>query len=177
MRTIADASQAKETGGMVALLPTQADAQKLVVDGGESLEDLHLTLAYLGEDVTGHDSRLLREDLELLCDGLPQMSGQVLGSAVFNIDDPCEVYLISDCEEVLALYKEVWASVLSYAGELGADQYKHSPFIAHITARYVSQEADPIYFDGMPERVVFDRLLLAWGQERYVLPLVPEPEL
>ena len=173
----ADASQAKETGGMVALLPTQTDAESLAVEGGEPVEDLHLTLAYLGENVMDHDSRLLREDLELLSVGLREMTGQVLGSAVFNVEDPCEVYLISDCEEIVDLYHEIWNSVFSYAADLEAGQYQHSPFIAHITARYESQGAEPIYHDEAPERVTFDRLLLSWGQEQFIFPLTPEGDL
>lgn len=174
--TTADASQAKETGGMVALLPTQSDAELLLVEGGEPLEDLHLTLAYLGENVVSHDFRLLREDLESLSLSLPQMTGQVLGVASFNIDDPCEVYLISDCKEVVELYHEVWNSVFSNAADLDAGQYQHFPFIAHITARYESQGAEPVYFDEMPERITFDRLLLSWGTERFVFPLTLTPE-
>lgn len=175
--TTADASQAKETGGMVALLPTERDARILVRDGGEPLDDLHLTLAYLGENVIEHDPRLLREDLELLSVGLQQMSGQILGSAAFNVEDPCEVYLISDCKEICDLYEEVWRSVHAYAVELEAGQYQHHPFIAHITARYESQNGEPIYFDEMLDRVTFDRLLLTWGPDRYIFPLTPPGDL
>lgn len=40
---------------MVALVPAGAD--ELTVTGGDSAADLHLTLAYLGDDVTERDDR------------------------------------------------------------------------------------------------------------------------
>lgn len=41
------------TGGMIAMVP--ADPGMLAVEGGAPLEQLHLTLAYLGDDVTDWD--------------------------------------------------------------------------------------------------------------------------
>lgn len=43
---------ADHTGGMVALIPTAADLARLAVPGGDPPEQLHLTLVYLGDDVT-----------------------------------------------------------------------------------------------------------------------------
>lgn len=45
------------TGGMVALLP--ADPSLLAVPGGDAPEELHMTLAYLGDDVTGWDGEVV----------------------------------------------------------------------------------------------------------------------
>lgn len=46
----------EHTGGMLALVPTAADIARLAVDGGDPPEELHLTLAYLGDDVTDWDA-------------------------------------------------------------------------------------------------------------------------
>ena len=40
------------TSGMVALVPSADDVDKLAVNGGEDPSELHLTLAYLGDDVS-----------------------------------------------------------------------------------------------------------------------------
>jgi len=45
------------TGGMVALVP--ADPTLLAVPGGDPAEELHMTLAYLGDDVTGWDGEIV----------------------------------------------------------------------------------------------------------------------
>jgi hypothetical protein len=53
-----EVSQPEHTGGMVALIPTEEDAAKLAVEGGDPVEQLHLTLAFLGEDVTDWDPEI-----------------------------------------------------------------------------------------------------------------------
>lgn len=57
--TVSGNDQAEHTGGMVALIPTTKDAAKLAVDGGDPAEQLHLTLAYLGDDVTDWDDEIV----------------------------------------------------------------------------------------------------------------------
>src|SRR5688572_33453732 len=37
------------TGAMIALVPSEEDAQRIAVDGGEDADQLHLTICYLGE--------------------------------------------------------------------------------------------------------------------------------
>lgn len=37
------------TGAMIALVPTEEDAERLAIDGGEDPDQLHVTLVYLGE--------------------------------------------------------------------------------------------------------------------------------
>jgi hypothetical protein len=43
------AAKPRHTGGMVALVPARPD--ELAVDGGDPADEMHLTLAYLGDDV------------------------------------------------------------------------------------------------------------------------------
>lgn len=54
-----EVDQPEHTGGMVALIPTEEDAAKLAVEGGDPADQLHLTLAYLGDDVTGWDPEIV----------------------------------------------------------------------------------------------------------------------
>jgi hypothetical protein len=44
------------TGGMIALVPSNDSLVNLVVPGGDPVTELHLTLAYLGDDVTDWDA-------------------------------------------------------------------------------------------------------------------------
>lgn len=55
----AEVTAPEHTCGMIALIPTVDDAAKLAVDGGDPAEQLHLTLAYLGDDVTGWDPEIV----------------------------------------------------------------------------------------------------------------------
>lgn len=54
-----EAPQPEHTGGMVALIPAAEDAAKLAVEGGDPADQLHLTLAYLGDDVTDWDAEIV----------------------------------------------------------------------------------------------------------------------
>ena len=63
-KRVADAEQAKKTGGMVALLPRSSDVDALLVSGGEPPEDIHMTVVYLGEDVRGQDPTELISQLD-----------------------------------------------------------------------------------------------------------------
>lgn len=55
----AEVDQPEHAGGMVALIPTTEDAAKLAVNGGDPAGQLHLTLAYLGDDVTDWDDEIV----------------------------------------------------------------------------------------------------------------------
>jgi hypothetical protein len=50
---VADIDSVKRTGGMVALLPTDPDLLVVDAEGADLADDLHLTVAYLGSDLTG----------------------------------------------------------------------------------------------------------------------------
>jgi hypothetical protein len=47
-----DASGGHLMGGMIALMPTPEDAKRLAIKGGEAWSELHLTLAFLGDDMS-----------------------------------------------------------------------------------------------------------------------------
>jgi hypothetical protein len=56
----------ERTGGMIALLPDVGFARRLALaaPGAEHLDDLHLTLASLGDDVTGWTDEHRMEAIE-----------------------------------------------------------------------------------------------------------------
>lgn len=167
----ADAEQAKATGGMVALFPRQDVAEALVIPGGEPIEDLHLTLAYLGEDV----SDLPRDNLALAISQLADhyataIQARVMGHAVFNPDggptgefDPCCVYLIGDSQEIAPLRQQVVEACQSTLPNL---HKQHEPFIPHVTAGYGSHQ---LSYTGP---IVFDRLCLDWAGDQLSFPLM-----
>jgi hypothetical protein len=150
------------TGGMIALIP--ADPSALVVDGGDPAEDLHLTLAYLGDDVTGMDEEVraaLLADVEAQAATLPPVEAEVMGHAAFNPTgandrEPCAVYLVSG--PGLPDVKAAFA-----AHDVG----DHPVFLPHITAAY-GLEPSALNFVGP---VVFDRFRVALGEDVHDFPL------
>ena len=77
---------ADHDGCMVAIVPPDAVAQFLAVDGGESVEDIHLTVVYPGaaDEV---DTDLLMECVQEISTRHAPMSADISGYGVFHNDD------------------------------------------------------------------------------------------
>lgn len=169
---LADAEQAKRTGGMVALYPRADDADKLAVPGGEPPEDLHVTLVYLGEDVSDLDPSDLHEALARVCETVTVITARVLGHAVFNPDgggdgdkEPCAVYLLGDAAQLADLH----ADVLDAAHQsVRALHPQHVPWVPHITAGY-SMDPGQLDYTGP---VLFDRVGLDFAGQTQFFPLL-----
>lgn len=150
------AAGAPNTGGMIALIP--ANAAELAIEGGDPVDELHLTLAYLGEDVTGWDDTQRAEILaaaEQAAAGAGPVEAEVMGHAAFNPTgandrQPCAVYLVSGpgLPTMRAAFEDQDAS-------------DHPVFLPHVTAGYGLEPAQ-LSFVGP---VTFDRLRVALGDE------------
>lgn len=182
----------RRTDGMVALLP--ADPGTLAVDGGDEPEQLHLTLAYLGDDVMAwrpEERQAVHQVARRLTVGeepaedaeeLPvpdapfgkALEARVFSHAVFNPDggpdgdkDPATVYLFGDgAEEVTYLRNVVLDGVRGALGDATLPE-QHSPFHPHVTAGY-NLDPGALSFTGP---VLFDRIRVAMGDEVVDYPL------
>lgn len=82
---LTEADKPEYTGGMIALVPTEEDAARLAVDGGNLADRLHLTLAYLGDDVTGWEPAIVdavHEVARKLTDRAAELAGDESGQPV-----------------------------------------------------------------------------------------------
>ncbi|QDH91725.1 RNA ligase [Mycobacterium phage Phrappuccino] len=167
----ADAEQAKQTGGMVALYPRRDIAEAMAVQGGEPVEDIHLTLCYLGENVTDLPVDGVAAGIGHIADMLTAaVHARVMGHAIFNPDggptgemDPCCVYLVSD-SDLLTPLREAVHEVCE--GALPEMPKQHEPFLPHMTAAYAMH---PLDFTG---EVIFDRLTIEWAGQTIDFPLL-----
>jgi hypothetical protein len=159
------------TGGMIALVPTAADAQKLAVPGGDPADEMHLTLAYLGDDVTklpDHQVAALKHGTAAIARGIGKpVDGQVFGHAVFNPNssefDPAHVYMVNGH---LAPAREAAHRIGQRV--LGGDYpTQHPNFVPHVTAGY-DLPPGKLRHTGP---VTFDRLRLALGGKTHDYPL------
>jgi hypothetical protein len=165
------------TGGMIALVPTAPDAQKLAVPGGDPQHEMHLTLAYLGDNVTGlpdHQVSALQRGTAAIAKHLGKsVDGQVFGHAVFNPNssefDPAHVYMVNG---QLAPVRDAAHRI---AQRVLGDAYpaQHPTFVPHVTAGY-NLPAGKLKHTGP---VTFDRLRLALGGKVHDYPLGKEVTL
>lgn len=167
-------SRAPHTGGMIALIPSREDLDKLVIEGGEPLEELHLTITYLGENVAESLDQATRAamltDVAAMAAGMPPIEAEVMGHGSFNPsggDDgqrtPCAVYLVSGAAELPILYEDLG----SYASEDA-----HPIFLPHITAGY-NLDVSKLSYTG-PIR--FEHVRIALGDQVSDIALSGQPE-
>lgn len=183
-------------GAMVALVPTAADATRLAVEGGEPVDQLHLTVAFLGDA-----SALDEGEVQALRDwadrmghgggGWRSVDGRAFAPAIFNPDgeDPCVVLVCSGDD--LAEFRETAVDELGDVVSLPLDA--HRPWIPHVTLSYLSPAnpdriagvSDLVFDDGTSRNafaealyrvgdVVFDRLRIAIGGDVYDVPLAAD---
>jgi hypothetical protein len=155
-----------ENDGMVALIPRTADAQGLLVPGGDPLEELHVTLQYFS-DMAAVDPTRVMQVCDQLATGLGgPIQARIMGHATFNPDggptgdmDPCGVYLVSDSAQI--------ADLAAALKQTFPDPEAHAPFLCHLTCGYGLVAADLSYIGP----VVFDRLRVALGTDVQDIPL------
>lgn len=162
------AAATEHTGAMIALVPSEEDAARFAVDGYEPPDELHVTLAYLGDgaDWTPEQRTALEAAVRELGVGTP-MVGSVWGHALFNPagDDPCAVYLV----EAEGLH-DLQAAVHGVIAETPGPQIpQNHAFIPHLTAGY----GLPISELTEVGAIRFDRIRLAFAGETTDIELEP----
>jgi 2'-5' RNA ligase len=172
------------SGAMIALMPTPEDAARLVIEGGETAEQLHLTLRYLGKGADFSDEAR-QAVIDAVTDVLPHyVSGPVTAKAFGaahwngNSDEPCWVWSVGDDPETprtLGMLHGAIAMALEEGLNESVDHPElpepHTPFAPHICAAY-SNELDLII--ALEERlgpVTFDRVRVAFAGDHTDIPL------
>ena len=164
------------TGAMVALVPTDADLDRLAVPDGEPRDELHLTLWYLGDAVDlppdGVDGlRIAARDAASAAPGPAEAPAFGVGLWNWEGEEPSVVLNVGDPDSALRDVREA-------VGRAGADLLgdwppvdNHRPWAPHVCLAYTDDLA------AIPEAlarlgtITFDRLRLAVGPDVYDYPL------
>lgn len=166
----ADAAEEARQGAMIALIPTAEDAARLAVDGGLPVEELHLTLVFLG-DATAWPEQARTQLLDFVRAERPTLAVDAHAWAAAAINpgtpDQCVAYLVGDDDGELSWVRS-WALdvALSVAGPMLAAQ--HDPWVPHITGAYETADAGKLTEFGA---LTFDRLRIVFGDRAHDLPL------
>lgn len=163
------------TGAMIALLPSVADAERMAFEGGESADQLHVTLAYLGDAADWTESQRVNviNAVGRAAGWLTPVLGNAFGVARWNSSGPEPVWVwnIGDAlDDDGARLPEVHREVNYQLADLGYElPQQHSPWAPHVAATY--GDADQADLDNGTGPVRFDRIQVAFGGEYTVFPL------
>jgi 2'-5' RNA ligase len=169
------------TGAMIALKLSDADAQRIAVDGGEDPNELHITLAYLGEAalIPAEVQEALIDCVSRCTAGISTVVGNVFAVNMFNPDpatvvagayDSCVTLGVGGAQIdrvhqlIMTHVEDVFHSALIDVHE------QHKPWVPHITLVY-TDDADLSYFVDRVGPVTFDAVRIAFGGENYDIPL------
>lgn len=166
------------TGAMVALVPAAADATRLAIDGGLPVDDLHLTLAYLGDgaDWTAEQRTLVADAAAALA----AAEGPVAAAtwAVMDInpgtDAACVALAVGNEEGPGSRIVGMRDVVLGVLGGTGLPPLpeQHRPFVPHLTLGYRDELGDgPVDTAERIGPVVLDRLRVSFGGDTTDYPL------
>lgn len=161
---------------MVALVPQDVDGRRLLVAGYEPLDELHMTLGFLGpaDDWDDTSRAELIGRIATIAKGLADVApvtGKVWATAHFNPtgEHPAAVYLVGG--RILdAIHDQVSRRIPDSVRALN-----HSPWIPHLTIGY---GLDPsLLTETGRTDITFDRLRVAFGDERVDLPIGPSNQV
>ncbi|MEU4406202.1 phage minor head protein [Streptosporangium sp. NPDC023963] len=176
---ISAASGGPYTGGMIALVPSQADLDRLAVDGGELREDLHLTLLFLG-DVSDIAPEQRAEIIDQVRGVVARLSdeqqvdlpiwGDAFAISAFNPAasdrDTCIVVGVGGSD--LASVRQAVASTV---GDVFTYPDQHAPWVPHVTLTYTDDLAQVADLADRTGPITFDRLRVAFAGDVVDLPL------
>lgn len=162
------------TGAMVALLPSMEDASRIVVDGGEPVDQLHLTLLYLGEGALIPPE--VRGEIIDACarwaENLPTIIAKAFSVNMFNPngEEPCVVLGVSGglLDNVHNVITQSVDAVLQHSGVPYPEQ--HRPWIPHITLVY-TDDAELNAFADKLGPITFDHIRVTFAGDVYDIPL------
>jgi 2'-5' RNA ligase len=162
-----------QTGAMIALVPTATDAQRLALEGFEPLEQLHLTLVYLGDAVDFTPEQ--REEIINVVrrNATTPIEANAFAVSVFNPggDEPAPLVLGvgNGGEQLEMLHNAIFAEVTD--GFTIAQN--HTPWVPHVTLAYSDHPHE--LFDVAMKRtgpITFDRVRVAFGGDNVDIPLI-----
>lgn len=175
-------------GAMIALMPTEADAQRLALDGGEPADELHLTLYFLGEDGedwTEDQRNELIANVRAAVEGIDgPLTARAFGASHWNPDGPSPSWVWAVGDDRDRALDDPTLSAVHYAVTYAVEDtherrelpVQHSPWAPHVCAVY-SGDTGPL--QALEERlgpITFDRVRVAFAGEHTDIPLGTQEE-
>lgn len=156
-------------GVMVALFPPPEVAKKIAHPGGSPAEDLHVTLAYLGEAKDlGVEPEELVEVIRAATEGAGPLSGQIGGIGRFpDTGEGTPTWAPVDVPGLAELRTRILDALAD--SPVGDKIRRDHGFTPHLTLGYDLDDVGDIE----PTPVQFGEVYLVVGDDRYPIPLGP----
>lgn len=164
------------TGAMIALVPSDADLERLADAGTEGYDQIHLTMFYLGkaDEINLLQQTAIVERVREITLSWATMAVTGFGAAIWNPDGDTPALIMNvggcDCLEMVhEAFEEMLEDIMFECPE------QHEPWVAHICLAYGSV---PELLGMMPAalnevgEIVFDKVRVAFGPQVIDIPLV-----
>jgi hypothetical protein len=129
---------AGDAGVMVALYPTPELAAQLALPGGEAPEELHITLAFLGDEVDLQDPAGLKTAVESWAKATQPLTGEISGVGLFTAGPDAVTYLSADLPSLPEARQKLVAA-LTDAGSQPSEDHGFTP---HMTLDYAERTSE-----------------------------------
>lgn len=177
----ATASADVHTGAMIALMPTEEDAARLALEGGEAADQLHLTLFYLGAaaDWSAEQQSHLISRVASAARYLKPVPARAFGAAQWNpgSEEPAWVWNVGNDADHDGSRLEDAKNEITYALEDGHDDpplpQQYTPWSPHVCAVYSGDDWTTALADRVGP-VTFDRVRVAFAGQYTDFPLTGE---
>ena len=170
------------TGGMIALMPTADDANRLAldVDGAEPASELHTTLLFLGEasEWGRENRRLLTDVVAEIVERYTAITTETFSVNIFNPTsdefDTAVVLGVRGTDLLVAIHETITTNVTDIFDDEVPPQ--HTPWVPHITLAYSDDSS--VVKQAMKKlgAVTFDRVRVVFAGEVTDYPLVGDVE-
>jgi 2'-5' RNA ligase len=164
---------AEQTGAMIALVPSAKDCARLALVGGESADELHLTLVYLGDatewDLAGQAS--LTDMVANWTTGMKAVTANAFGAALWNPTGTKPAVVLNVGGDDLEELQSDVAGLCDEAcdGEL-AEQ--HEPWSPHVCLAYTNDLSTLGEAVKLVGPITFDRVRVAFAGQYADFPLL-----
>lgn len=165
-------------GAMIALVPSDADLDRLALDvpGALPRDELHLTLLFLGENAAIDQTTRERiiDAVRRMVDerGYGPIEAEAFAPAMFNPngDEPCWVLVIGRTDEIGVAREAMGEAFEGNAlGFMPPEQ--HTPYIPHTTIAYTDDPGLAATLAPLTGPISYDRLRVSFGTLEIDIPL------
>jgi len=141
-------------------------AKELAMSGGEPPEKLHLTICYIGDDITSIAP--VKRALNLWAVQQDKITGKVQSTIEFITDDNKVLALHFDSPQLPKIHQ----SLVNSLRAMGIPYNPMHGFTPHITLKYYAKDAVVPHFHlTEPIEITFNNVTLGYENAHYTIPL------